>query len=181
MSRENGIILASSTVVGLVAVGVTAGYPGFQFTRFSIFFFVVAVGVAIFGLWKYRPKKTTGTAIHLHLQMRGIKITTPANNDLVSFLQVIGGTLDQSVKWVQVLILANDGYWYLQGQEVVIVGKNWSTQCQFGSNERKSRGKPYKVVATTGTEQLQNGTKLKHLPNNLRYSNTVEVKRSLSQ
>src|SRR5687767_2619163 len=115
MTRENGIILAITSFLALVGLAIAAGYPGFQLIPLSRFFLVTAAGVALFGLLKYRPKKTPATAIHLHFQTPGIKITTPANNDLVSFLQVVGGTLDQSVKWVQVLVFANDGYWYLQG------------------------------------------------------------------
>jgi hypothetical protein len=134
MSRENGIILAITSVVGLVAVAVSAGYPGFRLTPLSVFFFVAAGGVALFG--KHRSKKPPTKAIHLHLETAGIKITKPANDDFISFLQVVSGT---------------DGYWYLQ-RDVVVVGGDWSVQCQFDASETKSRGKPYKVVAATGRE-----------------------------
>jgi hypothetical protein len=105
------------------------------------------------------------------------QILTPLNHWEVGLRRTVAGTVHSPDSRVQVLVLAGDGRWYLQGPrgQARVDGLMWSVECQFG-NAELGVGSNYQIIAITNGNIRD--TQMSALPNEGLRSEIVRVRRT---
>jgi hypothetical protein len=102
-----------------------------------------------------------------------ITITSPVDGESIGYRRKIMGIVYPPLSKIQVLIFANDNFWYRQNNPIMS-GANWEIDdCYFGRED--SYGAGFKIIALDGTALLAN--RVANLPSKGARSNIVAVSR----